>query len=714
MSGSLPKTTARVVAEEFNRAIDSHQKGKLDRAKRGYKRVLQTAPNHAEALHLLGVIDLQRGNARQAAALIEKAIAAAPGLAPAHYNLARAQKDLGQLPDALESVRRAIEFTPADADCWLLCANILIECDLKQEAASALGQLLTIAPQLDDARRARANLLMDLDKTEAALEEYEYLANNARVPHEALRDMAILRVQQDDKAGALPLLEKTIKLKSDDWQARALAAGLLIDLDRNLDALPIVRGLLEEDPDNMDAKFKMGILLANIKRFKDALPILEYVHEHEPENSNALLKLAFTYQSLEMFDEAIEHYEKMKVLLPDEARSWSNLAGLYFETEDYDKALEEGMESLRINPNVEQTYLNIGVMLQKIGDYDRAIDLYSRALRVNPDYVTAGSNLSHLLLSQGRIEDGWDLYAHGFNAGLRRPMRHFSVDLWNNEDADNDRVLVWKEQGIGDDIRFASCFPDIIRRAKHVVIETDPRLVTLYQRSFPATTVREERPKLERTFIGPPDYNKHTPAGQLPVHFRRSLDAFPAEDGYLIPDPERVAYWQEKIEACGDGIRIGLSWRSMHQSATRNLVYTQLADWKDLIATPGVTCINLQYDDPSPEIDAFRKETGLNLHVMPGLDLKDELDEAAALTKACDLVVSAGTSVSDMAAAVGTPVIFYGDARHSMQLGTDHFPWYPSARFVSREAQQPIAEIARLITDDVQAFTKKWHAGEIS
>ena len=89
-------------------------------------------------------------------------------------------------------------------------------------------------------------------------------------------------------------------------------------------------------------------------------------------------------------------------------------------------------------------------------------------------------------------------------------------------------------------------------------------------------------------------------------------------------------------------------------------------------------------------------------------------NRADVLTRVPKDWVTAENRTEDMAAAVGTPVIFYGDARHPMQLGTDHFPWYPSARFVSREAQQPIAEIARLITDDVQAFTKKWHAGEIS
>jgi len=714
MSGLPTPPLHHGIDQDFARAIDSHQKGKLDRAARGYKRVLKTIPTHADALHLLGVIALQRGKPADATDLIQQALALNPAMAPAHYNLARCLRAQGDLDGALTHITRSLELVPADADAWLLRGQLLIDLDRSDAAIAAFSQALSAQPQLHAVRAMRAHLLFAAQQSDAAMADVDYLAAHAPAPHETVRNIAIMRVQDDDKDGALPILAKALALAPTDRQTRSLMAGVLIDVERNAEAMPILTQLLTETPDDIQLKLKMGILLANLKQFKKALPILEHVHHALPDDVRVLLKLAFTYQSLEMFTEAIDHYEKLKVLAPHEARSWSNLVGLYLELEEYDKALDEGMEALRVNPQVEQSYLNLAVLLQRFGDFDRAIDLYRRALEVNPDYVTAGSNLSHLLLAQGDIENGWDLYAHGFNAGLRRPMRRPNAELWRGQDIPDDTILVWKEQGIGDDVRFASCFADIIARAGRVIIETDPRLVALYQRSFPRAAVRAERTKTEMTFIGPPEMRFHTPAGQLPVSYRRTLEAFPAQDGYLTPDPQRVAFWRAKVEACGGGIRIGLAWRSMHQSATRNLVYTQLADWAALIATPGVTCINLQYDDPSEEIADLARTTGLTLHAMPGVDLKQELDEAAALTKACDLVVSAGTSVADMAAAVGTPVIFYGDARHAMQLGTDRFPWYPSARYMGREPQQPMSDIVNIITQDVQAFAQQYRDGAFS
>ncbi|MEQ8747629.1 tetratricopeptide repeat protein [Pyruvatibacter sp.] len=714
MSGSLPQTTANAVAEDFSRAIESHQKGKLDRAKRGYKRVLKKAPDHASAIHMLGVLDLQRGNPRAASELIEKSVALNPTMAAAHYNLARCYKALNEFEAAARSVEQCLTITPDDLDALILYGNTLTELDRKEESVAAFSSALKIDPALDPVRAERLSLNLALGNENAIVADLEYLAANAKEPALMLREVAKRRVDQNSRPDALRVLKKALDVDPTDRLTRSSYAGILIDLERNGEALPLVQGLLDEYPDDLMARLKMGFLLANMKRFKDALPILEHVYAHRPNDEALLLKLAFTYQTLERFDDAIAHYEKLKILAPTEARTWANLVGLYIGIEEYEKAIEEGMEALRINPDVEQSYLNMAVLFQRFGDFDRAADLYRRALEINPDYSTAGSNLSHLLLAHGHIEDGWDLYAHGFNAGLRTPLRQFNTGHWQGEDISDRSILVWKEQGIGDDLRFMSCIPDLIARAGQVIIETDKRLVSLYQRSFPEAIVREERTKPSLVPYGPPDFSTTTPAGQLATHFRRSLADFPAEDGYLKPDPQRVAYWREKVEAAGDGIRVGLAWRSMHRNVTRNRTYSQLEDWARLIATPGITAINLQYDDPSDEVKALAEKTGLTLHVMEGLNLKDELDEAAALTKACDLVISAGTSVADMAAAVGTPAIFYGEAHHPMQLGTDHFPWYPSARFVGIEAKQPISEIVDIITRDVQAFAERYRTGEFS
>lgn len=694
-------------------ALENHRKGKLEKAQRAYKRVLKTAPKHADALHLLGVIDLQRGNPERALDLIDRALAIKPDMAAAHYNRARCLKELDRPEEAFAAVDRALELAPDDIDAMAFKANLAAVLDRTEEAVAIFDQVLARDPAHESARRARAALLFDTEDPETAAKEMLRIAEASDNPVEALREMAILRIRHGDNETAVKALVSAYNMDKSNREVRSLLSAQLIDTGRNGEAMNILQTLLDETPDDPKVHLKLGILLSNMKKFAQAVAPLERAYEAMPDNHEVLLKLGHVYQSLERFDDAIRIYGELRRRLPDEARPLSNLVALYVQTEEYEKAMDAAMEALRLNPKVPQTYLNLGLLFDRLGDTDRAIDQYRRALELDPDYSAAASNLSHLLLSRGRIEDGWDLYGHAFTAGLRQPARFFNADLWKGEDISRETILLWKEQGVGDDIRFSSCYPDVIARAGKVIIETDPRLVTLYQRSFPEAHVRAERWKTEREFIGPPEYSRHAPCGHLPGILRRSLDAFPQHEGYLKPDPERVAHWRRKIEACGDGIRIGLAWRSMRGGRTRENVYTRLQDWAPLMRVPELTFINLQYDNAAAEIETLEAETGLKLHVMEGVNLKDELDEAAAITKACDLVISAGTSVADMAGALGVPLMFYGDARHPMQLGTDGFPWYPASRIYGRAYRQPMSDIVEAITADVMTLVERFRAGEL-
>ena len=173
-----------------------------------------------------------------------------------------------------------------------------------------------------------------------------------------------------------------------------------------------------------------------------------------------------------------------------------------------------------------------------------------------------------------------------------------------------------------------------------VVIECDQRLVSLFQRSFPDAEVRAQSlDSLLRETMH--DFDYAIPAGSLPQWFRPALDAFPDRSSFVVADPERVDAWRARLAEIGPGPYAGMSWRSRLNTAERRLEYTRLDEWGPILSVPGVTWVNLQYDDCERELAAAERTFGVTLHRWEWLDLMNDFEEMAALTTALDLVVAA-------------------------------------------------------------------------
>ncbi|HYH39447.1 MAG TPA: tetratricopeptide repeat protein, partial [Azospirillum sp.] len=273
--------------------------------------------------------------------------------------------------------------------------------------------------------------------------------------------------------------------------------------------------------------------------------------------------------------------------------------------------------------------------------------------------------------------------------------------LWDGRDLAGKRLFVWKEQGIGDEIMFASCVPDLTASNARVTLECSPKLQPLFQRSFPFATVVTPGtvPDEERD-----DFDVHLPIGSLPRYYRRSLADFP-DHSFLVPDPERVATWRRRLEELGPGPYVGISWRGRIQTVSRSHHYTRIEEWEPILRTPGVVFVNMQYDDAAEETARIREAFGVTLHTLPGIDMWNDLDNVAALLKALDLLISAGTAVMSIAGGVGLPtwLLWVDNVENWPCLGTDRLPWYPTMRLFSRTLKQPWTQVTQRIAGEFQA-----------
>jgi len=264
---------------------------------------------------------------------------------------------------------------------------------------------------------------------------------------------------------------------------------------------------------------------------------------------------------------------------------------------------------------------------------------------------------------------------------------------------------------------FANILPDIARAVGEegkLQIAVDPRLAPLFQRSFPKAEIGPyDDGKLEgrpvRVFQwarekGEPDF--YAPIGTPLYILRKELSDFPGTP-FLKADPEKTAQFRARLEALGPGPYVGICWRSMAMGAKRGKYYSALDAWGPVLTLPSVTFVNLQYGEVTSELAEAREKFGIAIENFADVNLKDDLDAAAALTDACDLVISAPTATAAMAGALGRETWFLVASRVWPQLGTDHYPWYRKTRVFACEKFADWAALMPRVRDALKDFAKR-------
>ncbi|HEY1961241.1 MAG TPA: flagellar protein FlbA, partial [Rhizomicrobium sp.] len=340
------------------------------------------------------------------------------------------------------------------------------------------------------------------------------------------------------------------------------------------------------------------------------------------------------------------------------------------------------------------------------------------------EIVEGEHSRSICLIGMGRLEEGFREYEIRNSPRFRSYVNHMvKAPYWQGEKLDGKQLLVAGEQGLGDEFMFANVLPDLQRAVGEngkLQIAVDKRLVPLFQRSFPRAEVGtyDDRKLLDKDghkdlrFLSwaskdrEPDY--FAMMGSALQYYRKSLDDFRHET-FLFSDPARVAGFRSRLAEIGPGPYVGICWRSMMLGAKRKKYYSALDFWGPILRTPGVTFVNLQYGDCAAELARATEMHRVKIHALDGLDLKNDIDGAAALSSAVDLVLSAPTAAAATAASVGTETWFLTAGRTWPQLGIDEYPWYPKTRVLSPEKFADWAELMPTVAGQLAAFAAQHH-----
>lgn len=288
--------------------------------------------------------------------------------------------------------------------------------------------------------------------------------------------------------------------------------------------------------------------------------------------------------------------------------------------------------------------------------------------------------LGELQLAEKNYADGWRNYQARLRMEEQPIIRNYPWAYWQGESLEGKTILVHGEQGVGDEIMFSSCLPDLVKSAGKVIVVLQERLSELLTHSFPDISAVSESEVQQTALRAPQSIDYCVAVGSLPLHFRRELTDFPDHTGYLRADKNRILPWQEKLQTLGNGLRIGISWQGGVMRTGLLNRSLQLEQLLPLLELPGIQFINIQHGKVRRELEWLAEMRNLPATTWP-LDTKN-ISELAGLVSALDLIITPCCSLVHLAGALGKPVWVMTPkvaAWRYLNEG-ETMPWYPSAR----------------------------------
>jgi tetratricopeptide (TPR) repeat protein len=658
-----PQLAARPAQPSLAAAMGHHRSGRLEEAEALYLALLRQQPRNSDAQNLLGLTRFQRQDYPGAIAAIRRAVSLRPE-AEYYRNLGMALRAAGRLEQALAAYRQAAVLRPGAPETQFNMGNVLAELDRPAEAAESFRAAL-------QARPAHAPGWQNLGAALLAARQNEAAADALR---EALRHQPGQPATFYNLGLALERLKRWGEAAAAFGQAET-AGGARLETALHLGQC------LQEIPDwpAAEAAFRRAVSLV-------------------PGSAEAWLGLGVVLQGQEQPGAAAEAFLQAARLRPDWRDAHYNLAGVLQAQGRLEAAEAALRRALALEPDDAGALNNLGNVLTHMGWPDKALELCERARALVPDDPVSRINCARQLLMLGRFGEGWDLTDMRWRA--EDPRYDFGLPEWDGRPLPEGRILVWREQGIGDEVMYASLLPELLAAGHRLTLLCEPRLRPTFARCFPG---------VEFHGSGDPGtaLRAQIPIGDLPRLLRRQeADFARAPQPYLHADPLRRAILRARYE---DGRPlVGIAWHTSNAKSGHRAV--PLAEFGPLLGIPGLRFVSLQYGDPAR---LAAEASGLPLLVDPRVDALASAEDALAQVAAMDLVVSIDNSTVHFAGALGTRchVMLPFDAEWRWMTQREDTPWYASLRLLRQRRGEPWGQVIARLTERLQEDAKKISGG---
>ena len=570
----------------------------------------------------------------------------------AHSSLASIARETGRLDHAVRCFQRALSIFEPHAANHAALAETLADLGRTDEAKVHAKRALSLDASLPEAQRAMGRALQLSGHHTAAAASLTKTMK--RLPGDVT---TICSLSRSLTAGgqldqALEMLHEHIANSPTEPQLHLALSEALLEDQAIDEAETSIRRAIELQPSLAAAHHQLSLLHQQRGRLPEAIAAARIAVEHRPQSVETMLHLATLLRQCDQPAEAEALYRRALALRPESVEIMNSLGS----------SLVEQGRARRCHPAI------------RAGDRASA-ELRRGALESGSGAVGVGTIRRRL----GRVR-----MALAKRSTIAWQLEFFAAAMGRGR-ITGRTILIYGEQGLGDEIMFATCYGEVIDEAARAIFLCDARLERLFRRSFPQATVLGVPQGSEHSWRLPQgvSLDVQCPAGSLPRYLRRSADAFPRQRQLLQPAAEKVDAWRQKFSHTGAGMKVGIAWRTGDAALMQSRRSTQLEAWCPILTAANVQCVNLQYGgDYRREIAEVASQTGAKIFDPPEADNQFDLDGLAAKIAALDLVITVDNTIAHLAGAVGTPtwVVLSEPANWRWLAGCEESVWYGNVR----------------------------------
>lgn len=465
-------------------------------------------------------------------------------------------------------------------------------------------------------------------------------------------------------------------------------AGIVaLEAGRHAEAIQSLEKALAASPGDPDILYALGEAASRLGLHHAAAQLFQETLKAAPHRHEATIRLSRSLSAMMRHGDAIDTLRDALSQSPETAGLWLALGNAVREAADTENAQTFYREALRLNPGMAEARANLADLVFDAGDVTEALALYDEAVRRMPQNAQLRLNRALALLSKGDVEAGWRDYEWRLKIPGRVIERRLAPPLWDGSPRNGRRLLIMAEQGVGDQIAFASFIPQLLADGP-VTLECEPRLQAMLARSLAGVTVHAAMPRREGAHLHA-DYGWLAGAGGADLSV--DLASLPhlcggkplTPEPWLRADPAERKTWKAWRQSLGPRPIVGVSWRSGLKGGGRDSQYAPVARWAQFIGKLDATVVVAQYGAEPDEIATLEALSGQRLVVPPDLDQRQDLDRTLAMLSCLDAVVSAPTAVASLSGAMGVPTYKVLHYRSWTSLGADREPFMPAVLCVT-------------------------------